>query len=70
MGCGVVLNGFGSAEAISSAVEECRQEGSPSVEHHGADLSRPDQIEDMFKFVEEKFRRSPDILVNNAGECI
>ena len=35
--------------------------------HHGADLCDPDQITDMFRFMEEKYSRGPDILVNNAG---
>ena len=63
----IVLNGFGSAETIATAMDECRQLGAPKVEHHGADLSKPNEIEDLFKFISERFGRSPDILVNNAG---
>jgi 3-hydroxybutyrate dehydrogenase len=36
------------------------------AEYHGADMSKPDQIEDMMKFAASKFGRV-DILVNNAG---
>ena len=35
--------------------------------HHGADLCDPNQIGDMFRYIEEKYTHSPDILVNNAG---
>ena len=35
--------------------------------HHGADLCDPNQIEDMFRYIEEKYTHSPNILVNNAG---
>jgi 3-hydroxybutyrate dehydrogenase len=36
------------------------------AEYHGADMSKPDQIEDMMKFAASRFGRV-DILVNNAG---
>jgi 3-hydroxybutyrate dehydrogenase len=36
------------------------------VAYHGADMSKPAEIEAMVKFAEEKFGRV-DILVNNAG---
>lgn len=38
--------------------------------HHGADLCDPEQIQDLFRFTQEKFSRSPDILVNNAGQKV
>jgi len=37
-----------------------------SLAQQGADMSKPDQIEDMMKFAADKFGRV-DILVNNAG---
>ena len=40
------------------------------MEYHGADLSDPQQIAAMFKFIEGKFGQPPDILVNNAGEMM
>ena len=39
------------------------------MEYHGADLSDPQQITEMFGFIREKFGHSPDVLVNNAGGC-
>ena len=38
--------------------------------HHGADLCDPDQIVDMYHFIEDKYTHSPDILVNNAGSHV
>ena len=49
-------------------MEECKKLGAKLVEHHGADLSDPSQIEACFKYVEDKRGKSPDVLVNNAGE--
>jgi 3-hydroxybutyrate dehydrogenase len=57
-----VLNGFGDAEAPRSQIEAL----GVRAEYHGADMSKPAQIEDMMKFAASKFGRV-DILVNNAG---
>ena len=64
----IILNGFGWPEEIQSSSEEYKKLGAKFVEHHGADLSDPSQIEAFFKHVEDKCGRSPDVLVNNAGE--
>ena len=61
-GANIVLNGFGdhagpTAEVAAFGVQ---------VAYHGADMSKPAEIETMVKFAEEKFGRV-DILVNNAG---
>ncbi|QGW82807.1 3-hydroxybutyrate dehydrogenase [Variovorax paradoxus] len=61
-GAHIVLNGFGDAEAPQSQIEAL----GVRAEYHGADMSKPDQIEDMMKFAADKFGRV-DILVNNAG---
>src|SRR6478609_4135935 len=61
-GANVVLNGFGDAEGPKSQVAALGVQ----VEYHGADMSKPDQIEDMMKFAASKFGRV-DIVVNNAG---
>ncbi|MEZ2293192.1 3-hydroxybutyrate dehydrogenase [Variovorax sp. RCC_210] len=61
-GAHIVLNGFGDAETPRSQVEAL----GVRAEYHGADMSKPDQIEDMMKFAAAKFGRV-DILVNNAG---
>jgi 3-hydroxybutyrate dehydrogenase len=61
-GANIVLNGFGDAEGPKSQVAA----SGVQVEYHGADMSKPGQIEDMMKFAASKFGRV-DILVNNAG---
>ena len=66
-GVHLMLNGFGDAEAARAAV----QAAAPAdvrieVCHHGADMSRPADIEDLIKATESAFGRL-DILVNNAG---
>jgi 3-hydroxybutyrate dehydrogenase len=61
-GAHIVLNGFGDAETPKDRIEAL----GVRAEYHGADMSKPDQIEDMMKFAASKFGRV-DILVNNAG---
>jgi 3-hydroxybutyrate dehydrogenase len=61
-GAHIVLNGFGDAETPKTQVEAL----GVRAEYHGADMSKPDQIEDMMKFAASRFGRV-DILVNNAG---
>ncbi|MES2251152.1 MAG: 3-hydroxybutyrate dehydrogenase [Pseudomonadota bacterium] len=61
-GAHIVLNGFGDADAPKAQIEAL----GVRAEYHGADMSKPDQIEDMMKFAASKFGRV-DILVNNAG---
>jgi 3-hydroxybutyrate dehydrogenase len=61
-GAHIVLNGFGDAEAPKSQIESL----GVRAEYHGADMSKPAQIEDMMKFAAARFGRV-DILVNNAG---
>ena len=61
-GAHLVLNGFGDAETPKSQIEAL----GVRAEYHGADMSKPGEIEDMMKFAASKFGRV-DILVNNAG---
>lgn len=61
-GANIVLNGFGDAETPKARIEAL----GVRAEYHGADMSKPDQIEDMMKFAASKFGQV-DILVNNAG---
>ena len=65
-GANIVLNGFGDVDAPRAEVLTAGQAHGVRVEHHGADMSRPADIEDMLKFAAERFGRV-DILVNNAG---
>jgi 3-hydroxybutyrate dehydrogenase len=65
LGVHLTLNGFGDAEAAKAAVLAVALSG-VRVDYHGADMSRPDQIEDLIRHTEASFGRL-DILVNNAG---
>jgi 3-hydroxybutyrate dehydrogenase len=61
-GANIVLNGFGDVEGPKAQV----QAFGGKVAYHGADMSKPAEIEDMMKFAAAQFGRV-DILVNNAG---
>ncbi|RZS42955.1 3-hydroxybutyrate dehydrogenase [Limnobacter thiooxidans] len=64
-GMNVMLNGFGTPEQIEAAKESISSLG-VRVGYHGADLSKPAEIEDLVRSTEELFGRV-DVLVNNAG---
>ncbi len=61
-GARVMLNGFGDVAQALGVVREF----DPGAVHHGADVSRPAEIEAMVRACEEQFG-CLDILVNNAG---
>ena len=61
-GANIVLNGFGDVDGPKAEIEAL----GVKVAYHGADMSRPADIEDMMRFAAAQFGRV-DILVNNAG---
>lgn len=61
LGADVILNGFGSDDAIAARVAEIEALGVRCA-HHGADLRDPGQIADLVAAIPG----GPDILVNNA----
>ncbi|MDQ7957261.1 MAG: 3-hydroxybutyrate dehydrogenase [Rhodocyclaceae bacterium] len=61
-GVNIVLNGFGDAKGPQAEIEAL----GVATAYHGADMSKPTEIEDMMKFAASKFGRV-DVLVNNAG---
>jgi len=61
-GANLVMNGFGEVDA---AVAQVKAFG-VQVSYHGADMSKPDEIETMVRHAEATFG-SVDVLVNNAG---
>ncbi|MBC7599337.1 MAG: 3-hydroxybutyrate dehydrogenase [Polaromonas sp.] len=61
-GANIVLNGFGDVEGPRAAIEAL----GVKVAYHGADMSKPAEIEDMMRFAAAQFGQV-DILVNNAG---
>jgi 3-hydroxybutyrate dehydrogenase len=61
-GADIVLNGFGDVDGPKADIASLGVQ----VAYHGADMSKPADIEDMMKFAAAQFGRV-DILVNNAG---
>ena len=61
-GANIVLNGFGEFEAAQAAIAAL----GARVEYHGADMSKPAEIEAMMAFASDRFG-GVDVLVNNAG---
>ncbi len=61
-GANIVLNGFGDVDGPKAEVAAL----GVKVAYHGADMSKPAEIEAMMAFAVEQFGRV-DILVNNAG---
>jgi 3-hydroxybutyrate dehydrogenase len=65
-GANVMLNGFGDADAIEATRKGLETDYGIKAAFHGADLSKPDQIEDLMLSAAETFG-GVDILINNAG---
>lgn len=65
-GANVLLNGFGEYNTAKEQVNEAGRSHGIAVDYHGADMSKPQDIEAMMAFGAERFGRI-DILVNNAG---
>ena len=61
-GANVILNGFGDAEGPKAEVAALGVKAG----YHGADMSKPADIEAMMAYAEREFG-GVDILVNNAG---
>ena len=61
-GANIILNGFGDVEGPKEEIAALGVQ----VVYHGADMSKPDDIEAMMAFAAAEFGRV-DILVNNAG---
>ena len=61
-GANIMLNGFGDVDGARAEVEAL----GVRVGYHGADMSKPADIEDMMRATAAQFGRV-DVLVNNAG---
>jgi len=61
-GANIVLNGFGDVDGPKAEIAALGVQ----VRYHGADMSKPAEIEDMVNFAAKTFGKV-DILVNNAG---
>lgn len=65
-GANILLNGFGDVDATKIQIAAAGQSHGIAVDYHGADMSKPAEIEAMMAFGAERFGRL-DIVVNNAG---
>jgi 3-hydroxybutyrate dehydrogenase len=65
-GCHIVLNGFGDAAEIEQIRSELAAAHGVQVLYNGADMSKPEAIEEMIGEAMKELG-APDILVNNAG---
>ena len=61
-GANIVLNGFGDVDGPKAEIAAL----GVKVAYHGADMSKPGDIEEMMRFAAAEFGQV-DILVNNAG---
>jgi len=65
-GANVMLNGLGDPDEIERTRAELEGKYDAKVRFHGADMTKPDQIEDMVETARREFGQI-DIMVNNAG---
>ncbi|WP_374590300.1 3-hydroxybutyrate dehydrogenase [Aquabacterium sp.] len=65
-GANIILNGFGDAEPAKAAMTQAGAAHGIQVGYHGADMSKPADIADMFAYADREFG-GVDILINNAG---
>lgn len=65
-GADVVLNGFGDSEGPRTQVREAGRSHGVKVGYHGADMSKPAEIEALMAYAAAEFG-GVDVLVNNAG---
>jgi len=65
-GADIVLNGLGDADAIETERQRLADSYGVKVLYHGANMLKPDEIEDLIAFTAKELGRL-DILVNCAG---
>ncbi|MFT3856981.1 MAG: 3-hydroxybutyrate dehydrogenase [Aquabacterium sp.] len=65
-GANVILNGFGDVDEPKALVADAGKAHGIQVGYHGADMSKPAEIADLFAYAGKDFG-GIDILVNNAG---
>ena len=65
-GANVILNGFGDVSEPQAAVTAAGRAHGVKVGFHGADMSKPADIEALFAYAQTEFG-GIDIVVNNAG---
>lgn len=65
-GANIVVNGFGDADEIETLRAGLERDHGVQAIYSGADMTKPDEIEEMIRTAETRFG-GVDILVNNAG---
>ncbi|WP_395702745.1 3-hydroxybutyrate dehydrogenase [Aquabacterium sp.] len=65
-GANIILNGFGDKREIEALRRKMAEQHDVQVRYDGADMGRPEAIEDMMGKALSEFD-SIDLLVNNAG---
>ena len=65
-GVNVMLNGFGDAAEIEATRSGLASRYGVKIGHHGADMSKPEEIADLVSTTAEEFG-TVDVVVNNAG---
>jgi len=65
-GCSLVLNGLGDKDSIEKEKRDLSEKNNIQAIYHPADMTKPDQIQDMIEVAKAEFGKI-DILVNNAG---
>lgn len=65
-GMNVMLNGFGDPEEIETTRAGLAEKHGVGVGYHSADMTRPDEIQDLVTETETRFGQV-DVVVNNAG---
>ncbi len=65
-GMDVMLNGFGDASEIEALRSRLAGTHGVTVGYHGADMTKPDDIDDLIKSAEQELGQV-DVVVNNAG---
>lgn len=64
-GINIVMNGFGDKNEIETHRQNIESKSVKAI-YHGADMTKPDEIEELVKTAHKEMG-SVDILVNNAG---
>jgi 3-hydroxybutyrate dehydrogenase len=65
-GANVIVNGFGDTETCQREVAEAGVAEKIRTGFHGADMSKPAEIEALMAYADQEFG-GVDVLVNNAG---
>ena len=65
-GVKLVINGMAPTEGIKKITDDLIAFGASDVTFEGADLTKPAEIDKMFKNILDKYQKI-DVLVNNAG---